>query len=82
MTQFVVILNEPIMIIKTLEEKLDYEERTESQKCAVFKQILEDLNYCNDDTITGNSNQAKEDSTEAWWHYNYNCWWKWSTKHR
>ena len=30
------------VITKTLEEKLDDEERTEEQKCEVFKQILED----------------------------------------
>ena len=52
------------MITKTLEEKLDDEERTEEQKCEVFKQILEDLNYYNDETNTGNSNQPKEDSTQ------------------
>ena len=52
------------MITKTLEEKLDDEERTEAQKCEVFKQILEDLNYYNDETNTGNSNQPKEDSTQ------------------
>ena len=52
------------MITKTLEEKLDDEERTEEQKCEVFKQILEDLNYYNDDTTTGKSNQPKEDSTQ------------------
>ena len=51
-------------MIKTSEEKLDDEERTEEQKYEVFKQILEDLNYYNDETITGNSNQPKEDSTK------------------
>ena len=35
------------VITKTLEEKLDDEKRTEEQKCGVFKQILEDLNYYN-----------------------------------
>ena len=35
------------VIIKTLEEKLNDEKRTEEQKCGVFKQILEDLNYYN-----------------------------------
>ena len=49
------------MITKTLEKKLDDEERSEEQSCEVFKQILEDLNYYNDDTTTGNSNQ---DSTQ------------------
>ena len=49
---------------KTLEEKLDDEERTAKQKCEVFKQILEYLNYYKDDTTTGNSNQPKEDSTQ------------------
>ena len=52
------------VITKTLEEKLDDEERTEEQKCEVFKQILENLNYYTDDTTTGNSNQPKEDSTQ------------------
>ena len=52
------------MITKASEEKLDDEERTEEQKCEVFKQILEDLNYYNDETNTGNSNQPKEDSTQ------------------
>ena len=49
------------VITKALEEKLEDEERT---KCEVFKQILEDLNYYNDDTTTGNSNQPKKDSTQ------------------
>ena len=48
------------MITKTLEEKLDDEERTEEQKCEVFKQILEVLNYYNDETNTDNSNQLKQ----------------------
>ena len=52
------------VITKTLEEKLDDEERTEEQKCEVLKQILEDLNYYNDDTTTGNSKQPKRDSTQ------------------
>ena len=52
------------VINKTLEEKLDDEERTEEQKCEVLKQILEDLNYYNDDTTTGNSKQPKRDSTQ------------------
>ena len=52
------------VITKTLKEKLDDEERTEKQQCEVFKQLLEDLNYCNDDITTGNSNQSKEDSTQ------------------
>ena len=52
------------MITKTLEKKLDDEERSEEQSCEVFKQILEDLNYYNDDTTTGNSNRPKEDSTQ------------------
>ena len=52
------------MITKTLEEKLDDEERVEEQKCEVFKQILEDLNYYNDDENAGNSNQPNEDSTQ------------------
>ena len=47
------------VITKTLEEKLDDEERTEEQKCEVFKEILENLNYYTDDTTTGNSNQPK-----------------------
>ena len=51
------------VITKTLEEKVDDEERKEEQKCEVFKQILEDLIYF-DDTTTGNSNQTKEDSTQ------------------
>ena len=51
------------VITKTLEEKLDDEERTEEQKCEVFKEILEDLNYYNDEAYTGISNQPKEDST-------------------
>ena len=49
---------------KTSEEKIDDEERTEEQKCEVFKQILEDLNYYNDETNTWDSNQLKEDSTQ------------------
>ena len=49
---------------KALEEKLEDEERTEEPKCEVFKQILEDLNYYNDDTTTANSNQPKKDSTQ------------------
>ena len=52
------------VITKALEEKLEDEERTEEPKCEVFKQILEDLNYYNDDTTTGNSNQPKKDSTQ------------------
>ena len=52
------------VITKTLEEKLDDEERTEEQKCEVFRQILEDLNCYNDETNTGNSNQPKKDSTQ------------------
>ena len=52
------------VITKTLEEKLDDEERTEEQKCEVFKQILEDLNFYNDETNTGSSNQPKKDSTQ------------------
>ena len=40
------------------------EQRTEEQKCEVLKQILEDLNYYNDDTTTGNSKQPKRDSTQ------------------
>ena len=52
------------VITKTLEKKLDDEERSEEQSCEVFKQILEDLNYYNDDTTTGNSNRPKEDSTQ------------------
>ena len=51
------------VITKTLKEKLDDEERTEKQQYEVFKQLLEDLNYYNDDITTGNSNQPKEDST-------------------
>ena len=34
------------------------------QKCFVFKQILVDLNYYNNETNTGNSNQPKEESTK------------------
>ena len=52
------------VITKTLKEKLDDEERTEKQQYEVFKQLLEDLNYYNDDITTGNSNQPKEDSTQ------------------
>ena len=52
------------VITKTLKEKLDDEERTEKQQYEVFKQLLEDLNYYNDDITTGNSNQPKEDSTK------------------
>ena len=52
------------VITKTLEEKLDDAERTEEQKCEVLKQILEDLNYHNDDTTTGKSKQPKRDSTQ------------------
>ena len=52
------------VITKALEEKLEDEERTEEPKCEVFKQILEDLNYYNNDTTTGNSNQPKKDSTQ------------------
>ena len=52
------------VITKALEEKLEDEERTEEPKCEAFKQILEDLNYYNDDTTTGNSNQPKKDSTQ------------------
>ena len=52
------------VITKALEEKLENEDRTEEPKCEVFKQILEDLNYYNDDTTTGNSNQPKKDSTQ------------------
>ena len=52
------------VITKTLKEKLEDEERTQEPKCEVFKQILEDLNYYNDDTTTGNRNQPKEDSTQ------------------
>ena len=52
------------VITKTLGEKLYDKERSEKQYCEVFKQILEDLNYYNDDTTTGNNNQPKEDSTQ------------------
>ena len=52
------------VITKTLGEKLYDKERSEEQYCEVFKQILEDLNYYNDDTTTGNNNQPKEDSTQ------------------
>ena len=54
------------VITKTLEEKVDNEERTKEQECEVFKQILEDLIYYKDDTTTGNSNQTKEDSTQKY----------------
>ena len=53
------------VITKTLEEKLEDEERTEEQKSEVFTQILEDFYYLEDhyhDTNTGNSNQPKTDS--------------------
>ena len=56
------------VITKTLEKNLDDEERTEEQKCEVFKQILEDVNYYNDDATTGNNNQPKEDSTQKHGH--------------
>ena len=36
--------------------------REQKSKCEVFKQILEDLNYYNDETNTGYSNQSKVDS--------------------
>ena len=52
------------VITKTLEEKLDDEKRTQEQKCEVFENFLEDLNYYNDETNTGNTNQPKEDSTK------------------
>ena len=41
------------VINKTLEEKLDDGGRTEEQNCGVFKQVLENLNYYNDETISG-----------------------------
>ena len=54
------------VITKTLEEKLDDEKRTQEQKCEVFENFLEDLNYYNDETNTGNTNQPKEDSTKKY----------------
>ena len=36
---------------------------SQTLECA-FKQVLEDLNYYNDETNTGNSNQPKMDSTK------------------
>ena len=42
--------------------KRDDEERTEEQQCKVFKQILEDLNYDNNDKNTWSSIQPKNDS--------------------
>ena len=37
------------VINKTLEEKLDEEKRTDEHKCEIFDQILEDLNYYNNE---------------------------------
>ena len=45
------------IIVKVLEEKLDEEEKTDEEKCNIFKHMIEDLKFYNGDHETTQADQ-------------------------
>ena len=52
------------IIVKVLEGKLDEEEKTDEEKCGIFKHMIEDLKFYNGDHETAQADQ-KEDGKKT-----------------